>query len=103
MSNANRESSPAGPQRREARPPERRGSFRYTVSEIPAVLGWWEVPTPEEGTAERASEPVAASRPSIHAVLMGRGPPSHKGTKALRARADEGRRDDTAPPPDLKL
>src|SRR5262245_41207746 len=64
-------------------PQDRRGSCRYPVADVPAVLGWWETP---EARAERATSIVETENPSgsaqrpklfdaeTYSAIMARGP-----------------------------
>jgi hypothetical protein len=71
----------------EAKPEERRASFRYPVGQVPALLGWWgsdetDVPEPSYDEAvEAESEPTQdvctqakTTGTTVYSAIMARGP-----------------------------
>jgi hypothetical protein len=114
MMNPKKQPGPSGPHGQEDNPQERRGSYRYPVADVLAMLGWWEQPEQVADEPSTASDPGtrahafagaggAATEPTIHSVLMARGPAFRKGTQALRERVSKAQRVQVAPRAEKKL
>lgn len=117
MTNPKKQPGPSGPPSQEDIPQERRGSYRYPVVDVPAMLGWWELPEQVADEPSTASDPGtragafagaggaagAATEPTIYSVLMARGPAFRKGTQALRERVSKAQRVQVAPRAETKL
>ncbi len=89
MTNVTQESGPAEPNGQGGSSQERRGSCRYPVAEVPALLSWWERPEPVEVEVPEtlgSGEEGTTAEPTIYSVLMARGPAFRKGSQAFRER-----------------